>query len=90
MDVYITWTGNTNRFTDNRYSIFVALKSAGKRQAISDKVTDHFKRKRCACVWAFVSSPLASRLEAIGLKEQYRFMDQLLSCNLMPNTMLFQ
>ena len=24
---YITWTGNTNRFTDNRYSIFAALKS---------------------------------------------------------------
>ena len=24
---YIAWTGNTNRFTDNRYSIFAALKS---------------------------------------------------------------
>ena len=24
---YITWTGNTNIFTDNRYSIFAALKS---------------------------------------------------------------
>ena len=24
---YITWTGNTNRFTDNRYSIFAAPKS---------------------------------------------------------------
>ena len=43
--------------------------NSGKQQAISNKVTEHYKRKRCACVWAFVSSPLASRLEAIGLKE---------------------
>ena len=33
----------------------------GMRQAISDKVTNHLTRKRCACVWACVSSPLASR-----------------------------